>query len=115
MAFSPDQHPLVRKLDSIAGLAEKRQALLDLPMRVQVIEADQDIETAHPQQGPVRIRLLAALPPADFDLLRDSFAPVRLDLRQMVIEPKQPIRHVYFPQSGIVSILANSSEGRIEV
>ena len=44
MALAPDQHPLVRKLESIADLApEERQAVLDLPMRVQPIEADQDI------------------------------------------------------------------------
>jgi CRP-like cAMP-binding protein len=37
-------HPLVRKLESITDLApEERQALLDLPMRVQAIGADQDI------------------------------------------------------------------------
>ena len=70
---------------------------------------------AQPQQASVRNCLLAALPPADFDLLRDSFEPVRLELRQLVIEAKEPIRHVYFPQSGIASILADSSEGRIEV
>lgn len=44
MASAPDQHPLVRKLESITDLApEERQALLDLPMRVQAIKADQDI------------------------------------------------------------------------
>src|ERR671917_2562234 len=44
MASAPDPHPLVRKLESIADLApEERQAVLDLPMRVQPIEADQDI------------------------------------------------------------------------
>ena len=41
---SNDPHPLVRKLESITDLsAEERQTLVDLPMRVQVIEADQDI------------------------------------------------------------------------
>jgi hypothetical protein len=44
MASAPEQHPLVRKLESIADLTpEERQALLDLPMRVQAIGADQDI------------------------------------------------------------------------
>ena len=44
MASAPDPHPLVHKLESIADLApEERQAVLDLPMRVQAIEADQDI------------------------------------------------------------------------
>ena len=44
MASPPDQHPLVRKLESITDLTpEERQALLDLPMKVQAIGADQDI------------------------------------------------------------------------
>ena len=38
MASAPDQHPLVRKLESITDLsAEERQALLDLPVKVQPI------------------------------------------------------------------------------
>ena len=44
MASAPEQHPLVRKLESITDLTpEERQALLDLPMKVQAIGADQDI------------------------------------------------------------------------
>jgi CRP-like cAMP-binding protein len=44
MASAPDAHPLVRKLESITDLTpEERQALLDLPMKVQAIGADQDI------------------------------------------------------------------------
>ena len=44
MASAPEQHPLVRKLESITDLTpEERQALLDLPMKVQPIGADQDI------------------------------------------------------------------------
>jgi len=33
----------------------------------------------------------------------------------MLIEANEPIRHAYFPENGIASILANTSEGRIEV
>ena len=44
MASAPHAHLLLRKLDSIADLAsEERQAVLDLPLRVQAIGADQDI------------------------------------------------------------------------
>ena len=45
MSSSPSQaHPLVLKLESITNLSEvERQALLDLPMRVQEIRADQDV------------------------------------------------------------------------
>ena len=70
---------------------------------------------AHPQQASVRNRLLSALNPDDFGLLQPDLEPVALDLRQWVIEAGQPIQHVYFPEQGIVSILADTSEGRIEV
>jgi CRP-like cAMP-binding protein len=41
---SPTSHPLIRKLESIADLTpEERQAVLDLPMRVEELRADQDI------------------------------------------------------------------------
>src|SRR4051812_50080360 len=70
---------------------------------------------AHPQQASVRNRLLAALTPDAFWLLQPHLEPVSLGLRQWVIETQQPIQHVYFPEHGIISILADTSQGRIEV
>src|SRR4029453_9627742 len=70
---------------------------------------------AHPQQASVRNRLIAALTPEDFWLLQPHLEPVSLGLRQWVIETQQPIQHVYFPEDSIVSILADTAEGRIEV
>ena len=67
------------------------------------------------QQASVRNRLLAALTPDDFGLLRPDLEPVALELRQWLIEAGEPIQHVTFPEQGIVSILADTSEGRIEV
>src|SRR3954447_10600217 len=70
---------------------------------------------AHLQQASVRNRLLSALNPDDFGLLRPDLEPVALELRQWLIEAGEPIQHVTFPEQGIVSILADTSEGRIEV
>src|SRR3954466_12371993 len=67
------------------------------------------------QQASVRNRLLAALTPDAFWLLQPHLEPVPLGLRQWVIETQQPIQHVYFPEHGIVSVLADTSQGRIEV
>src|SRR3954453_17135937 len=69
----------------------------------------------HLQQASVRNRLLSALNPDDFGLLRPDLEPVALELRQWLIEAGGPIQHVTFPEQGIVSILADTSEGRIEV
>src|SRR4051812_48623601 len=70
---------------------------------------------AHPQQASVRNRLLADLKPDAFWLLQPHLEPVPLGLRQWVIETQQPIQHVTFPEHGIVSVLADTSQGRIEV
>ena len=67
------------------------------------------------QQAAVRNRLLSGISPEDFDLLQPHLEPGPLDLRQWLIEAGEPIQHVTFPEQGIVSILADTSEGRIEV
>jgi CRP-like cAMP-binding protein len=69
----------------------------------------------HLQQASVRNRLLATLTPDDFDLLQPHLEPISLELRQWLIEAGGPIQHVFFPEHGIVSILADTSQGRIEV
>jgi len=70
---------------------------------------------AHLQQASVRNRLLSGLAPDDFGLLQPDLEPVPLDLRHWLIEAGEPIQHVTFPEQGIVSILADTMEGRIEV
>ncbi|MGP9811399.1 Crp/Fnr family transcriptional regulator [Rhodopseudomonas sp. NSM] len=60
--------------------------------------------------------LLAALPSAEFDLLRPYLRPMVLDFGQVLIEAGAPIRQVIFPHSGIVSTLARLQRGEtIEV
>src|SRR5215207_3675663 len=67
------------------------------------------------QQAAVRNRLLSGVSPEDFDLIQPYLEPVALDLRQWLIEAGETIQSVCFPEHGIVSILADTSEGRIEV
>src|SRR4051794_723445 len=67
------------------------------------------------QQISTPNRLLFALNRDDFDLLQPDLEPVALELRQWLIEAGEPIQQVYFPEHGIVSILADTSQGRIEV
>src|SRR3954469_17384404 len=70
---------------------------------------------AHLQPASVRNRLLATLTPDDFDLLQTHLEAVPLEMRHWLIEAGEPIQHVYFPEQGIVSILADTTEGKIEV
>src|SRR4051812_32718486 len=67
------------------------------------------------QQTSVHNRLLSGLAPEDFGLVQPHLEPISLELRQWLIEAGGPIQYVFFPEHGIVSILADTSQGRIEV
>lgn len=66
-------------------------------------------------QSSIRNRLLANLPPDDYAGLAERLAPVTLELQVVLIEAHEPILYVYFPESGIVSTVADTAEGRIEI
>jgi CRP-like cAMP-binding protein len=68
-----------------------------------------------PQQSSTRNQLLSGLPAEDFAALQSHLEPVKLELRQVLIEPNQPIAHVYFPEHGYTSITANTNGSKIEV
>ena len=67
------------------------------------------------QSSIVRNRLLSLLTDDDFALLEPKLERVSLPLTVVLFAPHQPIHHVLFPESGIVSTVANTEEGRIEV
>jgi len=62
-------------------------------------------------QFAVHNRLLAALPPADFERLAASLTPVTLSLKQFLVEADQPIEAAYFVETGMVSYLAYLADG----
>jgi CRP-like cAMP-binding protein len=70
---------------------------------------------AHPQQSAARNRLLAALTPEDFDRLAPALERVPLPLHAVLIASRQPITQAHFVEDGLVSLLADTREGRIEV
>lgn len=59
--------------------------------------------------------LLNSLAPADFALLEAALEPIELESRHPVETANQPIEHIYFPDSGIISVVARSGEEVIEV
>ena len=61
--------------------------------------------------GTGRNRLLAGLPPADFDLLVPHISEVALDRGSVLQEPGQAITRVYFPHNGLISLLGMLPEG----
>jgi CRP-like cAMP-binding protein len=61
-------------------------------------------------------RILSRLSKADFALMEPLLSAVDLPVRMKLEERKRPIEHVYFPDSGIVSVVANGDNNRnIEV
>ena len=52
-----------------------------------------------------RNRLLAALPARDYGRLLDGLAPVTLTYGDILYEPGERMRHVYFPSNSLVSLL----------
>ena len=66
--------------------------------------------------GFTRNRLLSALSPEDQFYLRPHLMAVALDVRQVLEKPNEPIEHIYFPESGLGSIVAaDHRQRRIEV
>jgi CRP-like cAMP-binding protein len=55
-------------------------------------------------------RLLAALPLEDYALLLPQLIPMRLRLKQILIEPEQPIKDVFFIREGVGSIVTADRE-----
>lgn len=73
---------------------------------------------AHSASPPVQNLLLGALPAAVQTRLRPHLEPVVLALGEVVFEAGEPPPFLYFPTSGIVSLLqimANGSSGEIAV
>lgn len=68
-----------------------------------------------PFQFSVHNRLLSVLAGGDFDRLASGLKLVKLTMREILIASHEPIAYVWFPESGLVSLLADSVEGRIEI
>ena len=58
-----------------------------------------------------RNRLLQLLPRLDFDELKAHLEPVPLAHRQPLYEANRPLRSIYFPVSGVVSLVCAMEDG----
>jgi len=71
---------------------------------------------AQTQAALRRNHLLASLKSADLSSLESYFEALDLPTRHVVEAPNKPIQHVYFPTSGIISVVAaGPKELKIEV
>jgi CRP-like cAMP-binding protein len=68
-----------------------------------------------PGEGVRRNRLLASLEHDELELLMPSLESIPLIVGMPIYEPNETITHVYFPISGIISMVSQMSEGTVEV
>jgi CRP-like cAMP-binding protein len=62
--------------------------------------------------GGIDNRLLAALPPAAFDLLMPDLEVVALHQDEVLSRAGDEIEHVFFPHSGAVSLMISMADGK---
>ena len=68
-----------------------------------------------PGEGVERNRLLGALPAEELDEIFPLLESVSLTDGMPIYEPHEPITDVYFPISGVVSMVSEMREGTVEV
>jgi CRP-like cAMP-binding protein len=61
--------------------------------------------------GVLPNKILAALPPSEFEQFAAKLRPVHLELGETLYMPEQKIEYVYFINSGVVSLLAALENG----
>lgn len=66
---------------------------------------------SQPQQTAVRNGLLKALSQDDLDRLQPHLEPIKVELKQTLIAPNQPIKQLFFPDSGYASLATEAPEG----
>lgn len=57
--------------------------------------------------------LLASLPSADFELLRPHLKQIELVHEKVLFEAGDKITHIYFPHSGVVSLVVELADGQM--
>src|SRR5687768_2023484 len=58
-----------------------------------------------------RNRILAALPEKDLARLASSLERIVLEARDILYDPDQPIKYVYFPEDSLASIVGIMADG----
>jgi CRP-like cAMP-binding protein len=61
--------------------------------------------------SPTANRILNQLPPEEYERLSPHLEPVTLSLGDVLHYPQDPVSHVYFPNSGTVSVIATFADG----
>lgn len=79
-----------------------------------LVRSEQAATSAEPTLflgAPVRNRLLGALPSTEYERILPYLEPVQFKQRQALFEQEEPIRHVYFPETMVVSLVSRLRDG----
>jgi len=89
----------------------QNQAFLPL---VDIFGSIQEPMANHTHQPPNESRnvLLSKLPREQFESLRPNLQLVDIEPPNVVFEANQPVRHAYFPESGMISVVSVMTDGR---
>lgn len=68
-----------------------------------------------PQQTAVQNRLLKALSHEDFELIRPHLFRIETPVNHVLIVKDRPFSHLYFPETGFISITSESDNVSVEV
>jgi CRP-like cAMP-binding protein len=68
-----------------------------------------------PGAAAERNSLLRALSPEDYAKVMEHAVTVPLRLRQDLVEPGEPMRYAWFPQSGMLSIVNDMNDGKTSI
>jgi CRP-like cAMP-binding protein len=70
---------------------------------------------ANSQRNSSQNRLLAALPSERYETLLPKLTRVSLDIKEVLYDVDQPISEVYFPLSGVISLVSETGQDIVEV
>ena len=79
------------------------------PHAVSVSDRAQPVEG---QQGE-RNHLLRSIPADEYARIRPSLEPFQVKLMDIYAEPGDPVQHVYFPGSSVISLMRKTREGAL--
>ena len=66
-----------------------------------------------PSRRSIRNKLIAGLAAKDFDRIRPHLQRITLPQHQQLLRPDTPTEYVYFPESGMVSLILSLEEGHV--
>jgi CRP-like cAMP-binding protein len=82
-------------------------------LRRELGAAKLDLEPMETASNSIRNRLLLALPPRVLKRLLPELEHIRCDRDQVLLDAESSLDHIFFPNSGVVSVVAVYSDGEI--